>query len=264
MDANRLMNYRGAVDMRVTPQFTLRTTALIVCTAIAASIGCTGETQAAEGTGSITGTIVFEGRAPTMSPIPMAANPECEAVHTEPVLRQMLVLDGEQHMANVLVHVVSGLPDGVAYPVPEEPVVISQEGCMYSPRVFGIRAGQELTFSNPDKFQHNVHALPKTNNEFNRSMNSQRTEITTVFKKPESVFNIKCDIHSWMHAFCTVFDHPYFAVTNAGGTFEISGLPPGTYEIEAYHERLGTQQATVTVEASGKAIADFTFERPTR
>lgn len=247
--------------MRVTSQFALPTTVIIACAAIVASIGGSSKSQAADGTGSVTGTIVFEGRAPKMPAIQMSANPECALVHSEPVLHEVLVLDAEQHLANVLVHVVAGLPDGVEYPVPEVPVVISQQGCVYSPRVIGIRAGQELKFSNPDKFQHNVHALPKISKEFNRSMTTQMGEITTVFKKAEPLFSIKCQIHIWMQAFCAVFDHPYFAVTNSDGTFEIGGLPPGEYEIEAQHERLGTQRATITIEASGKAAADFTFKR---
>lgn len=226
--------------------------------------GCSAKTQAAEGTGSITGTIVFEGQAPKMPAIQMAANPECEEIHDEPVLRQMLVLDEEQHIANILVQVVGGLPEGVEYPVPEEALVLSQKGCVYTPRVFGIRAGQDLTFVNPDKFLHNVHALPKVNTEFNRSMNSQRVEITTSFKKPEPMFDIKCDIHAWMQAYCAVFDHPYYAVSAVDGTFKIEGLPAGEYEIEAWHERLGTQRAKVTVAASGEAVADFTFTRPGR
>ena len=226
--------------------------------------GCTSPTHAQAGAGSITGTIKFEGQAPRMAPIPMAANPECEAIHDEPVLRQLLVLDEEQHMANVLVHVVSGLPEGVEYPVPEEPVEISQQGCMYAPRMFGLRAGQTLTFLNPDGFQHNVHALPKVNTEFNRSMNSQRTEISTVFDKPEPMFEIKCDIHAWMEAFCTVFDHPYFAVTGKDGTFTIEGLPPGEYEIKAEHERLPALTATVTVKDGEATVADFAFSRPGR
>jgi plastocyanin len=248
--------------MRSILKFALPATAIISAAAFAVWFGLVDSTLAAEGSGSIVGTIVFEGQAPKMPPIQMAANPECETVHTEPVLRQMLVLDDEQHIANILVSVVAGLPEGVEYPVPEEPVVMSQEGCMYTPRVFGIRAGQELTFTNPDKFLHNVHALPKVNSEFNRSMNSQRTEITTAFKKPEPVFDIKCDVHSWMQSFCTVFNHPFFAVTAPDGTFTIEGLPAGEYEIEAWHERLPTQRATVTVEASGKTVADFMFKRP--
>jgi hypothetical protein len=72
----------------------------------------------------------------------------------------------------------------------------------------------------------------------------------------------KCDVHGWMNAYVGVLTHPYYAVTDAGGTFTLKGLPPGTYTIEAWHEKLGTMTQTVTVGAKETKEIAFTFKAP--
>jgi hypothetical protein len=62
-----------------------------------------------------------------------------------------------------------------------------------------------------------------------------------------------------MNAFVGVTAHPYFAVSGTDGSFTISGLPAGTYEIEAWHEKFGTRTASVTVADGGQATVEFTF-----
>jgi plastocyanin len=218
-----------------------------------------------DASGSISGKIVFEGRAPQMRPLPIEADPGCKALHVDkPLLSEFLILGEGQSVANVLVHVVSGLPQGKTYPVPTEAVEVSQKDCRYGPHVVALRAGQTLRFVNPDGLQHNVHPLPKVNREVNRAMSKTEPEFTHTFPQPEAVFRIKCDVHAWMEAWCAVFDHPYFAVTKDDGAFTIPNLPPGEYEIEAWHEALGTQRAKVTVTAAAPATAtaNFTFTRP--
>lgn len=212
--------------------------------------------------GEIEGTVVYEGMAPKMRPIAMDGNPDCATLHSEPVLTDWLVLGEGQSVGHVLVYVVSGLPKGKTYAAPSEAVILTQKGCVYSPHVFGIRAGQSLKVMNPEGVQHNIHALPSVNSEFNRSSN--KAEITHTFKKTEGVFPIKCDSHNWMQAFCGVFDHPFFTVTGADGAFSISGLEAGEYEIEVWHEKLGTRRATVTVPSEGAATVNFTLTRPNR
>jgi hypothetical protein len=123
--------------------------------------------------------------------------------------------------------------------------------------------GQPYKILNSDGVLHNVHALPKVNPQFNKPMPPTLTETSTTFPKPEPVFQIKCDVHPWMTAYMGVFEHPFFAVTGTDGKFTISGLDPGTYEITAWHERLGTQTATVTVGAAG-AKTDFKFALPAK
>jgi hypothetical protein len=77
------------------------------------------------------------------------------------------------------------------------------------------------------------------------------------------MFTVKCDVHPWMQAFVGVFAHPYFAVTKTDGKFALANLDPGTYEVEAWHERLGTRKATVTVGADTKPVS-FKFSPPAK
>src|SRR4029079_991505 len=115
---------------------------------------------------------------------------------------------------------------------------------------------------NSDGVLHNVHALPKINSQFNRAMPPTVKEASATFDKPEGMFPVKCDVHPWMNAFVGVFTHPFYAVTGPDGKFTISGLPPGTYEITAWQERLGTQTATVIVGANDTKTQDFKFSTP--
>ena len=69
----------------------------------------------------------------------------------------------------------------------------------------------------------------------------------------------KCDVHGWMAAYVGVVAHPYFAVTGADGSFKLDGVPPGTYTVEAWHERFGTKTAQVTVGDRQAQTVPFTF-----
>ena len=211
---------------------------------------------------SVTGTIVFDGKAPALKPLSMDADPVCAKKHTTPAPSEALVLGTGNTMGNVIVYVSKGLPAGKTYPAPKTPVTLDQNGCQYKPHAQGIMVGQAYRILNSDGILHNVHSLPKVNAQFNKPMPPTLKETTTTFTKPEPIFQIKCDVHPWMTAYIGVFTHPFFSVTGPDGKFTISGLDPGTYEITAWHERLGTQTATVTVAASGSKSQDFKFAMP--
>jgi plastocyanin len=213
---------------------------------------------------SITGTVTFDGKAPVLKPIAMDAEPVCAKKHSGPVPNEMLELGNGNTMGNILVWVSKGLPAGKTWPAPSTPVVIDQNGCLYKPHVMGIMVGQTYKILNSDGILHNIHTLPKVNASFNKGMPATVKEATTVFAKPEDAFHVKCDVHPWMSAYVGVFTHPFFSVTAADGKYTISGLDPGTYEITAWHERLGTKTATVTVGASDKKTQDFKFAMPTK
>ena len=208
---------------------------------------------------SISGTVTFAGKAPTLKPLAMDADPVCAKKHTGPVPNEMLVLGNGNTMGNILVWVSKGLPAGKTWPVPPTPVVLNQNGCQYKPHVMGIMVGQSYKILNSDALPHNVHTLPKVNKPFNRAMPATLKEATTTFDKEEPIFQVKCDVHPWMSAYIGVFTHPFFSATSTDGKFTISGLDPGTYEITAWHERLGTQTASITVGANDKKTQDFKF-----
>lgn len=213
------------------------------------------------GSASVTGTVTYTGAVPNLRPLDMAADPVCAGKHSEPVPPQVLVLGDGNTMGNVFVKVSQGVPPG-SYPAPSEPAVIDQQGCIYHPHVIGMIAGQELKFLNSDGILHNVHGLPEQNREFNLGMPANLTEKSVTLNQPEPLFPVKCDVHPWMNAYVAVMSHPFWAVTEADGTYTIENLPAGSYTIEAWHERLGTQNAQVTVADGESATADFSFAAP--
>ncbi len=212
---------------------------------------------------TISGTIKFDGEAPKFKEIKMDADPVCVTHHTGPVFPQTLLLGEGNTMGNVLVRVKGGLKPG-DHPAPTEELVIDQKGCEYFPHVAAVMPGQPVKILNPDGTLHNVHILSKVNPEENIAMPKFRKEITVKFNKPEPMFAVKCDVHPWMGAWVAVIANPFFNVTKTDGKFTIANLPAGTYEIEAWHEKLGTKTATVTVGDSDNATQDFSFAAPTK
>lgn len=210
---------------------------------------------------TVTGLVKYDGEAPTFKELKMDADPICVTHHTGPVYPQTLVLGANNEMGNVFVHVTSGVPNQ-KFPAPAEPVILDQKGCMYDPHVVGVVAGQKVKILNPDGTLHNVHALSKKNPEFNIAMPKFRKEIEQVFNEPEFMFPLKCDVHPWMGAWITVMPHPYFNVTKDDGKFTLADLPAGTYDVEAWHEKLGTQKQSVTIADGETKEITFTFSKP--
>src|SRR3954471_21916025 len=158
---------------------------------------------------TVNGTVTFDGKAPTLRPLAMDADPACAKKHTAPVPNEMLVLGNANTIGNIMVWVSKGLPAGKTWPAPTTPVVLDQNGCQYKPHVMGIMVGQPYKILNSDGILHNIHTLPKVNPSFNQAFPAQRKEATTKFDKPEAIFGIKCDVHPWMSAFIGVFTHPF-------------------------------------------------------
>ena len=213
--------------------------------------------------GDIKGKIKFDGMAPKMKPLRMDADPVCVANSDIKPRKEWLVLDENNGVKNVLVYVKESKSGSLSknYDTPKEAAVIDQKGCVYVPHVLGVMVGQQLDILNSDGTLHNIHALPKVNKEFNKAMPRSKKQMSVKFDKVEAPFKIKCDVHPWMGAFLGVFDHPYFAVTDDSGSYTISGLAPGKYVLEAWHEKLGLQTVDLSVDESG-ATQNFTFTKP--
>ena len=208
--------------------------------------------------GTVTGKVDFTGTAPAPEVIDMNADPTCASLHTEPFYSEDVVVNPDNTLKNVFVYVKEGLPEKT-WDVPKEGVKFDQQGCHYIPHVLGLQAGQPLDIVNSDSTLHNVHGMPAMSKEFNLGMPIQGMKLSRKFDKPEVMVKFKCDVHPWMHAYVGVLNHPFYSVTGDQGSFEIKDLPPGTYTIEAWHEKYGTQTRQVTVDASGSAAVNFSF-----
>lgn len=162
-------------------------------------------------------------------------------------------------LRNVIVFIEDGLGDR-KYEVPSTPVKLTQFGCEYVPHVLGVMEGQGLQIFNGDDTNHNIHFLPKVNEEINFTQpKKDLTTGKTVMLKKEGAFKAKCDVHPWMGCYIQVFTHPFFAVTGKDGTFELKGLPAGKYTVVAWHEKFGTQEVQVEVAVDETKEADLTF-----
>jgi plastocyanin len=209
--------------------------------------------------GTLTGTAKFTGRKPARKLIDMSEDPACVAAHHGKAYDESVVVNPNGTLANVFIYLKSGL-EGKTFPVPATPVVIDQNGCWFHPRVMGIQTGQTLQVTNSDPVTHNIHPLAQINREWNHSQGQGDAPLARRFVKPEVMIRVKCNIHSWMHAFIGVVAHPYFAVTGPDGAFEIRNIPPGDYVVEAWHEKLGTLEQKITVTPSAKIETTFKFK----
>jgi plastocyanin len=209
------------------------------------------------GASVISGAVTFEGTAPDRRVIRMSSDPLC--MPEGPTLSEVLLVGPDNGLQNVFVYVKDGLGD-LTFQAPQTPVVLDQQGCKYMPHVFGVQVGQPVRIVNSDGTLHNVHAVPKVNNEFNFGQPLKGMESIRTFDKPEVMVPFRCDVHGWMAAYGGVVAHPFFAVTSADGSYEIKGLPAGTYTLEAWHETLGVQTQTVTVDGTAAGTAAFAFK----
>jgi plastocyanin len=210
-------------------------------------------------TGSISGVVKLEGAAPSYKAINMSADPNCVKANPKPVLPDEVVTGAGGTLANVVVYVKSGADD-YSFSIPSESATLDQKGCMYTPHVVALMAGQTLSVINSDATTHNIHPTPADNREWNKSQPPSSAAITDTFARPEVAIPVKCNVHPWMKGYIAVLANPLFAVTGKDGKFEIKGLPPGTYTIEAWQGKYDAQDQTVTIGPKESKTVDFTFK----
>ena len=169
---------------------------------------------------------------------------------------ELLVSNGG--VANVFIYVKEGLSD-YSFPVPTVAAVVENKGCMYSPHVLGVQAGQPVNLLNEDPTLHNVHSFSANSKAWNVGLPFQGMKVMKKFDNPEIMVKLKCDVHPWMLGFIGVVAHPYFTVTDKEGKFEIKNLPPGEYTIEAWHEKLGVRSQTIKIEPQGNQEILFKY-----
>ena len=212
--------------------------------------------------GKITGNINFAGTPPEARAVDMNADPACAARNPNATAEDVVFKNGK--LQNVFIYIKDGqTADGgrkinnLTFNVPATEAKLDQQGCQYTPHVLGVQAGQKLAVYNSDPTTHNVNVQPKTNQAFNQAQGQSAPPIVKTFGRAEVLIPVKCNQHPWMKGYIGVLKHPFFAVNREDGTYEISGVPPGSYTVEAWHERYGAKTMQVTVAANGSATADF-------
>jgi hypothetical protein len=238
--------------------------ALSVTAVFATVLLLSGGTPDPSATGSIRGVVGVSGAImvtspPAMRPIDMAGDRYCGEVNEgRQVLDQAVVADARGRLANVIVFIRNGAAAGGAAGS-DEPVLLDQQDCMYTPRVIAVQVDQPLVIRNSDATLHNVHVFAENNREFNIGQPIRGIESRRTFGAAEVGIRVTCDIHGWMHGAIAVFDHPFYSISGQDGSFSIDALPPGAYVLEAWHETLGVEEQSVTVTAGGTAEVSFTF-----
>jgi plastocyanin len=183
------------------------------------------------------------------------ADPYCAKT---PMKEEEVVVGAGGGLKNVIVRVTSGVSGH--YEAPAASATVDQRQCMYRPRVQGIVLGQPVKIVNSDQTLHNIHGYKGASTLFNQAEVPGLPPMTKQFTDADQIVKLKCDVHPWMTAYVLVSSHPFFAVTGDDGSFKIAGLPPGSYTVEAWHERYGAKTAQLTVAADKPAEANFQFD----
>ena len=206
----------------------------------------------------VTGTVKLDGEPPKFKPLNMAAEPTCVQDNPTPVLPPIVVTGPKGAFANVVVYV-KGNMDDYKFDTPKEPAVLDQKNCMYDPHVLALMTNQDFHVTNSDQTLHNIHPVPRQNHVWNQSQPAGAPPIDRSFPNPELAIPVNCNVHPWMRGYLFVFRHPFFAVTGKDGKFALNGLPPGDYTIEAWQERYGIQDQTITLGPNDSKAISFTF-----
>jgi hypothetical protein len=208
-------------------------------------------------TGTISGAVTFSGTPPAPPNIDMAAAPPClklNPTHTAPTV----VTGAGGGIQNVVVYLKSGLGN-YHYDTPQAAAIIDQKGCMYVPRVVALMTNQPFEVQNDDPVLHNIHVVLKNSRSWTQSQTIGGPPIMATFMQPEFASRIVCNIHPWMRSYLFVFNNPYFAVTTSNGKFELKNIPPGTYTLETWQEKLGVQDQTITVGPKDSKTVSFQY-----
>jgi plastocyanin len=212
----------------------------------------------AQTNGTIRGKIVYGGSAPRPPLISMAKDPNCLKINAGKKIFDDTFMTGPGNsVQNVFVHLKSGLAQK-SYPPPSQPVVLDQKGCTYAPRVQGAMVGQTLKIQNSDQTLHNIHSQSQ---EYLLNIAQPIAGMTySLPLKTEAVMLIfKCQIHQWMLGYIGVLPHPFFSVSDTSGNYQLKNIPPGRYDVQAWHEQLGTLVQNVQVSPGQTVTLDFTF-----
>jgi len=200
--------------------------------------------------GTISGTVKFKGTAPAPKKVDVSKDKEvCDK--TPKVDESLIVSNG--NLVNAVI-TITDISKGKKMEVAK--VTLDQKGCDYHPHVLAFPAGSTVTIVNPDGILHNIHSYSKVNAPFNMAQPKFKKTMDVKIDKPETI-EVRCDVHGWMEGWLVATPNPYFAVTDNSGSFKLTDVPPGTYTVEVWQQKLGKTTQKVTVKAKEDAKVNF-------
>ncbi|MBI3876129.1 MAG: carboxypeptidase regulatory-like domain-containing protein [Verrucomicrobia bacterium] len=209
----------------------------------------------------IKGRVILQGVPPPEKTLPL--DPMCAATRPDKPTTRFFVVGTNAGLADVVVSL-KEVPATLRAAAPAQALLLDQRGCEYAPHVFAMRAGQPLLVRNSDPLLHSVHPTPTVqgNAESNKAQPPGAPDFKFAFSQPEEFLRFRCDVHPWMFAYVSVFDHPFFAVTDTNGVFRVPLPPPGRYVLQAAHRKAGRAEKEVNVRAGETPEVNFTLEVP--
>ena len=214
-------------------------------------------TTASDGSGTIVGRVMFDGVPP--QPEALTVSKDVEVCGKTEKFPEALLVGPDKGIKNAVVFLQS-VTGGQSLSMPASNPAIDQLDCVYDPHVLLVPAGATVDIKNSDGILHNIHTYSEKNPAFNTAQPKFKKVISKTFSQPE-IIQVTCDVHDWMTAWIVVQDHPYYALTDATGAFQLTGVPAGEYELKIWHEELGEQSRSLTVTADQEASIEITLSR---
>ena len=208
---------------------------------------------------TLIGVITLKGTPSKPMQFDMTADPVCIDLNKTPATDPSILLNDDKLLI-AFVYVMGESLSAHRFELPDSQVILQRVNCQFAPRVLAMRLGQSLLVANNDPTHHNTHPTPRINQEWNQTQPPHSPPLVKTFKHEEAVIPFKCNQHPWEKAFVAVMNHPFFAVTNELGSYEISGLPPGTYKLVGWHEAFDEQELEVTLAPGETRRVDFIFD----
>lgn len=205
--------------------------------------------------GSISGTVKFAGQPPAVKPL-VVNKDQATCGKTQPA--ESVILGADKSVKNAVVRL-TNISKGKSLDTGTK-VVLDQVKCRFIPHVLIIPVGATLEIKNSDPITHNIHTFSIDNDPINKAQPKTLPVISTKFTAPETV-KTQCDIHKWMSTWIVTADHPYYAMTDEKGQFKLTDVPPGTYQIEIWHEMLGKVTKEVTVKVNADAVVSVELKK---
>lgn len=227
--------------------------AMLLCTALPRTLLAYEEIAVKDGA-AIRGTVRVEGKLSKPLPLQVTKYKEvCKDVPNESLIA------GPRQGLRYAVITLEGVTKGKA--VERETIhELDNVKCRFTPHVQAASVGQFVLLKNSDPILHTAHAVfANEQPQFNVGLYPGR-----VSRKPlvaAGVAKIRCDVHPWMSAYIVVTEHPYHAVSDIYGEYELTDVPPGVYQLKVWHESLGTQEKRIEVKPATTQQIDFTFTR---